>query len=96
LGRYRYRVAGSFQDSGLAILRPLDGAVFYRDPGLPAEKQQISIECTGTGRGELAVDGQVIHRGDFPFRAWFGLSPGSHSITLSGEGETISHGYEVH
>jgi len=95
LGRYRYRSADAYQDSELAILRPLDGSVFFMDPGLPLEKQQLVIEATGRGRGELLVDGNLVYRGSFPLKTWYQLGAGRHRILLSNGGESVEGVYEV-
>ncbi len=57
LSRYRYRPSDGYMASDLAILRPLDGSVFFMDPGLPRDKQQLVIEATGTGTADLSIDG---------------------------------------
>jgi penicillin-binding protein 1C len=95
LARYRYRPSSRFQDSALDIRRPLDGAVFYLDPGLPAEKQQAAIEATGSGSARIEVDGATIYRGPFPARAWQPLEPGTHRITLSDGRSAIESEYVV-
>jgi penicillin-binding protein 1C len=95
LARYRYRPGSGFQESPLDIRRPLDGAVFFIDPGLPAEKQELAIEATGRGLALLEVDGVAIYRGPFPVRAWQGLSPGSHLISLSDGSGRVESSYQV-
>jgi hypothetical protein len=95
LARYRYRPGSSFQDSILDIRRPLDGSVFFIDPGLPAEKQELAIEATGNGVARLEVDGRAIYRGPFPVRAWQGLSLGSHVIALSDGASRVESEYQV-
>ena len=95
LGRYRYRPSDGYKDGDLAILRPLDGAVFYMDPGLPLEKQQLAIEATGTGTAELSIDGISVFKGAFPFKTWFQLRAGNHRMLLSNGTETIANEFEV-
>jgi penicillin-binding protein 1C len=95
LARYRYRPAAGFQDSILDIRRPLDGAVFYLDPGLPVDKQQLAIEAAGGGVARLEVDGELLYRGPFPVRAWKSLAPGVHTITLSDGRNIVESEYRV-
>ena len=95
LARYRYRQAGTFEDSDLAITRPLDGSVFYLDPSLPKAQQQLAIEATGSGRAELSVDGATIYRGFFPLKVLYPLSPGEHRIELSDGSELAKSEYQV-
>jgi len=95
LDRYRYRPSRGYRGSELAILRPLDGAVFYLDPGLPLEKQELAIEATGTGLAELEIDGEPYDSGPFPLRAWYRLKPGRHLISLSDGERLIESAFEV-
>jgi hypothetical protein len=95
LGRYRYRPSDGYKEAELAIVRPLDGSLFYMDPGLPLEKQQLVIEATGTGRADLSIDGVPVFAGSFPFKTWYQLGPGTHRILLSNGRETVENTYEV-
>jgi membrane carboxypeptidase/penicillin-binding protein PbpC len=95
LGRYRYRPSDGYKEAELAIVRPLDGSLFYMDPGLPLEKHQLVIEATGTGRADLSIDGVPVFAGSFPFKTWYQLGPGTHRILLSNGRETVENTYEV-
>ena len=95
LSRYRYTKTAIFEDSELAITRPLDGSLFYLDPGLPRAEQEIAIEATGSGTALLEVDGAAVYRGGFPLKAWCPLIPGRHRITLSNGSETARSEYQV-
>lgn len=95
LSRYRYRPSDGYREAELAIVRPLDGALFYMDVGLPLEKQQLVIEATGTGRADLSIDGAPVFSGSFPFKTWHQLAPGTHRILLSNGVETTETTYEV-
>jgi penicillin-binding protein 1C len=95
LARYRYRPAAGFQDSALDIRRPLDGAVFYIDPSLPADKQQFAIEATGNGEARIEVDGNPIYRGPLPARAWQPLEAGVHLIALTNGRGRVESEYRV-
>ncbi len=95
LSRYRYRSSDAYKDAELAILRPLDGSLFYLDPSLPLDKQQLTIEATGTGTAVLYVDTNKIHEGSFPLRLWHQLDKGAHRLELSNGEESTSIYYEV-
>jgi penicillin-binding protein 1C len=95
LSRYRYRPSDGYQTADLAIVRPLDGSVFFMDPGIPLGKQQLVIEGTGKGIAELAIDGITVLRGSFPFKTWYQLKPGNHRIVLSNGSAEMESEYEV-
>jgi len=95
LGRYRYRPSAGYKASELAILRPLDGSVFFMDPGLPLNKQELAIEAMGTGTADLSIDGVPVYRGSFPFKTRHQLGVGDHRILLSNGRESIESEYEV-
>ncbi len=69
---------------GLALLRPLDGAVYRLDPRLPAAAQRIQVEAAVSGPARqvrLGVDEQVLAvlTGP-PYRAGWALTPGRHRV----------------
>lgn len=95
LVRYRYRDPHDFLSGPVQILRPLDGSVFYWEPGLPPGSQAVHIESVGRGVGTLEVDGRIVARGDFPLSADWPLERGEHQITLTAAGSTSEVGFTV-
>jgi len=69
---------------GLALLRPLDGAVYRLDPRLPAAAQRIQVEAAVSGPARqvrLGVDEQVLAvLTRPPYRASWALTPGRHRV----------------
>jgi penicillin-binding protein 1C len=96
LARYRYRAGGapgepgeqgegaSFLDGSVRISKPLDGSVFFRDPGMSESAQRIRVEAEGSGAAALYLDGEIVARGRFPFSAFLPLVPGRHALRVSG------------
>lgn len=86
--------AASRVSSGTAfeITYPLDGAVFYFDPGVPASSQGIVIRYTGTGEVAVSVNGRDAGTGTNG--GWyFPLSRGRFTVRLedaSGAYDTVS------
>ncbi len=98
LARYRYRGPALSSSAELAITKPLDGAVFYVDPGKSDEEQSIPVEATGTGSGSLRLDGELVARGRFPIRTRVRPSRGAHILTIEedgGAGRTDSALFEL-
>ncbi|NPA31893.1 MAG: hypothetical protein GXO37_07850, partial [Chloroflexi bacterium] len=69
---------------GLALLRPLDGAVYRLDPRLPAAAQRIQVEVAVSGPARqvrLGVDEQVLAvLTRPPYRVGWTLTPGRHRV----------------
>lgn len=87
LASYRYKSPTSYLDSTLQILAPLDGSVFYWEPGLPAGSQAVHIRSVGSGLGTLRVDDEPVAQGVFPLNADWPLAVGEHTLSL-----TAAHG----
>lgn len=84
LERYRYRRQGDFQAADLEVLRPLDHALYYLDPGVPAAAQEFCLEATGDGPARVYLDGQPLHSDQFPLKLWIPLEKGSHRLRVEG------------
>ena len=95
LERYRYGDPASYLSGQLRILTPLDGSVFYWQPGLPAGSQAIHIESAGQASGTLRVDGVLVARGAFPLSADWPLQRGTHLVTATGAGGSRESHFEV-
>lgn len=78
--------------SGFEITYPLDGAVFFFDPGIPASSQGIVIRYTGAGPVAVSVNGRAA--GEGVNGGWYvPLSRGRFTIRLedgSGAYDTVS------
>jgi len=80
LSRYRYATAGYAGRAALRVVRPVDGAVFYLDPSVPADEQEFLVEALGSGSGSIALDGATWWSGAFPAKVWLPLAKGGHSV----------------
>ena len=78
---YGYRLRFQ-QEAELAILSPVEGALFYHDPSLPASAQQLRLFLTGSGEGELLLNGESLYRGKLPVSLFWSLVPGRHYFEL--------------
>ncbi|MFW6247981.1 MAG: transglycosylase domain-containing protein [bacterium] len=92
--QYGYRL--SYQrEADLDIVTPVDGAVFYIDPGAPADSQQIRFFLTGTGSAELLIGDQRLFQGELPASVFWGLQPGTHLVRLRQPETVIARRIEV-
>ena len=69
----------------LTIHSPVPGAVYYLDPGLPAESQSLRVELDGGGALELLVDGIPVVRGESPLIYHLPLRRGEHLLEARAE-----------
>ncbi len=98
LTSYRYRRPPGYLDSPVEILKPLDGSLFYWEPGVPSGSQAIHIESVGEGRGRIEVDGVLIAAGEFPLSADWPLEPGArgeHLLTVTAAAGSSQVRFEV-
>ena len=91
---YGYDVAFS-ENAELDILSPIDGAVFFLDPGAPPRSSVIMIQIVGSGRATLRIDGGMIFDGDLPAEVSWVLEKGSPEIVLSGDDGVVRRRIEV-
>ncbi len=92
--QYGYRLR--FQkDAELAIVTPMDGAVFFRDPGAPGSSQQVRFLLTGSGRAELLVGDRPVFEGELPASVFWPLERGAHAVRLRTAEREISQRIEV-
>lgn len=90
------------------MLSPLEGEVFFIDPDVPAQAQQLlfraelndaSLIRSGNGSVTWFVDGVGIGTSRAPFEFSWMLSPGHHTIGVGGTGSSVPHhtvNIEVH
>jgi penicillin-binding protein 1C len=92
--QYGYRLAYQ-KDAELAIVTPVDGAVFYRDPGAPVSSQQVRFLLTGSGRAELLIGDRPAFEGELPASVFWPLERGAHVVRLRAAEREISQRIEV-
>ncbi|HUX22513.1 MAG TPA: hypothetical protein VMW69_14840, partial [Spirochaetia bacterium] len=95
LASYRYKSPTSFLDSPVELLAPLDGSVYYWEPGLPPGTQAVHIRSIGRGVGTLRVDGELIAQGSFPLNADWPLQIGAHTLSLTADNGSQEIAFEV-
>jgi penicillin-binding protein 1C len=62
------------------IASPVSGSIFARDPDIPAERQQLVVNVSGSARGQrLLLNGKPLTRTTIPLAA---LNPGAHRLRL--------------
>jgi penicillin-binding protein 1C len=92
--QYGYRL--DYQEQAdLAIVTPVDGSVFYLDPGAPASSQQLRFFLTGTGRGELFIEDRRLFAGELPASVFWQLERGAHVVRLRTADEETAQRIEV-
>ncbi len=92
---YGYDVAFS-QNAELDILSPVDGAVFFVDPGLPPGSSGLMIQITGSGRAVLDAEGRLLYDGELPAEVAWPLEPGFTVLTLRQGDRVVRRRIEVH
>lgn len=83
IARYRYRVPFLNDTAELQITRPLNGSLFYLDPSKALIDQSIAVEATGTGSGQVLLDGTLVTRAPFPIRTRIAATKGFHRLFLT-------------
>ncbi len=74
--------AASAETSGPLLLQPAPGSVYALSPGVPADRQQITVAAAAGHDGTLTllIDGQALaHFAAPPFRAFWPLRAGVHT-----------------
>ena len=92
---YGYDVAFS-QNAELDILSPVDGAVFFVDPGSPPGSSGLMIQITGSGRAVLDAEGRLLYDGELPAEVAWPLEPGFTVLTLRQGDRVVRRRIEVH
>ena len=64
------------------ILSPSDGAVFYVDPRIPEDAQEIQLIVAGTGPFAILDGADVITEGVAPAQVYVGLKRGTYTLSL--------------
>lgn len=85
-------------DTGIKILHPLDGSVFYLDPSVPPEEQAVRIEALSGFDGScfFYVNGRErAFSGEQPHVWFFPLQPGSWEISVANDYSSDSIRIEV-
>jgi penicillin-binding protein 1C len=92
----QYGYGLEFQAEGRAdIIGPADGALFYLDPLMEAESQQIRLYLTGSGTGRLSINGAVYFAGELPRDVFWPLRPGVFEAVLENGGAEVRRSWEV-
>lgn len=86
---------GRAADSGLNLLRPMEGDVYFLDPALPAGSQSVIFEAAAPGRVEWGLDGGPLGATTAPHRIEWALRPGPHELTLQHGGERLAVRFQV-
>jgi penicillin-binding protein 1C len=91
----RFRTGTARQGGGM-IRMPVSGAVFYADPGLPAEAQALRVETAGfTPDALVYLDGAVQGSLNYAGVYILPLYKGRHTITVEDENGMASADFEV-
>jgi len=78
-----------------AITEPLKGSLYYYDPTMPIQSQQIKIELTGQGTGILFLNGKILYSGELPVTLFIPLEEGTHILELESENQRDSADFRV-
>ncbi len=79
--------SGLWSSSGLTIVMPADGAVFYDDPSIAEDSQAVRVEViSALNPVQLYINGAFLAEGNSPFVVLLPIRPGTIRLTaIAGE-----------